>query len=91
MYIIPIKKEELFALVSRLKNEQDECTRGSGIVGGHLHIVIDDGNTCRGDVQFCLDEAEQESCGVCTLIATGMLQFSESDLDQFYKDNWGLR
>lgn len=68
---------EVLPLVHRLYRGDDPCVpHHSGNVGGHLHIVLDDGNVERGHVQFCLDEARKDGCVTCIRIAELMIQMS---------------
>lgn len=60
---------EVVLLVNRLYSGVDLCTRGSGGLGGHLHIVVDDSNVQDHHVQYCLDEARADKCATCTVIA----------------------
>lgn len=62
--------------VHRLYQGRDECSRDSGSVGGHLHIVLDDGNIEDGHVQFCLDEARRDACETCIRLAELLLEMS---------------
>jgi hypothetical protein len=69
---------EVLPLVRRLYNEDDLCSRNSGIVGGHLHIVLDDGNVEDSNVQFCLQEAIKDHCATCIRLAELLLLMSKT-------------
>ncbi len=69
---------EVAPLVRALYRGDDECSRGSGNVGGHLHIVLDDGNIETGHVSFCLDRALEDDCETCARLARVLLQMSRT-------------
>lgn len=69
---------EVLPLVRSLYRGLDLCTRDSGGVGGHLHIVLDDGNITDSDVRFCLDEARHDKCATCVKIAELLMQMSRT-------------
>jgi hypothetical protein len=69
---------DVLPLACRLYHEEALCTRHTGNVGGHLHIVLDDGNERDSDVQFCLDEALQDKCDTCITIARLLLRMSKT-------------
>jgi hypothetical protein len=60
---------DMMPFVNELYRGEVECNRGLGSVGGHLHIVLDDGNTETEHVQHCLDYALEERCAVCIGLA----------------------
>lgn len=45
-------------------------------VGGHLHIVLDDGNVQDDDLAYCLDRAREDGCAACYALALILLQMS---------------
>jgi hypothetical protein len=47
-------------------------------VGGHLHIVLDDGNIEDGSVRFCLDAARGANCAPCAELAEKLLEMSKT-------------
>lgn len=69
---------EVLPLVNQLYLEEDPCTKDAGCVGGHLHIVLDDGNIEDGCVQFCLDQAIEDNCPTCRTIAEQLMQMSKT-------------
>ena len=64
--------------VIRLYRGDDPCSRNSGVVGGHLHIVLDDQNVNDGHVAFCLEEARKDQCRTCTHLAETLLRMSRT-------------
>lgn len=69
---------EVLPLVRDLYRGLAPCTRDAGRVGGHLHIVLDDGNTEDNHVQFCLDSATKDNCTTCIKLAELMLKMSKT-------------
>lgn len=67
---------EVLPLVHALYRGEAPCTRGSGGVGGHLHVVLDDGNVEHGHVRWCLDSAVSDGCGTCADLARLMLRMT---------------
>jgi hypothetical protein len=78
----------VLALVSELYDGDVDCTRGSGIVGGHLHIVLDDGNTDASQVRWCLTNAIADGCKPCIEIADKMLILSDTQRERVYREHW---
>ena len=72
-------------LVTRLYSGEDPCTRGTGPVGGHLHIVLDDGNLANHHVDFCLLSAMSEKCATCTELAHLLMAMSRTQRAKLYK------
>ncbi len=77
-------KPTTLELIQRLYNAEDPCTMGTGIVGGHLHIVLDDGNVEDHHVQWYLDLAKEEGCHTCETLATRLLELSEEERQSLY-------
>jgi len=75
---------ELLTKTRCLYSGDDECTTGAGCVGGHLHIVLDDGNVSDSHVSFCLVEARRDSCETCMAIAKHLLLLSGAQRLVFY-------
>lgn len=69
---------DVLPMVRRLYRGDDPCSRGSGSVGGHLHIVLDDGNVEDGHVSYCLEEAMADQCETCVKLATLLRQMSRT-------------
>ena len=65
-----------------LYNYDNPCTRRTGGVGGHLHIVLDDNNVDDYSVKLCLDEAEKDHCTTCIELAQVLMMMS---MTQRYK------
>ena len=63
-------------LVRLLYSEEVACTRGTGIVGGHFHLALDEHNCKTEHVQFGLDAARAENCALCIEIGEKMLRMS---------------
>ena len=63
-------------LVLRLYREEDPCSLNAGGVGGHMHIVLDDGNVERSNVEFCINAARKDHCTTCLTIGELMLRMS---------------
>ena len=69
---------EVLSLVRRLYAQDDPCTRDAGCVGGHLHIVLDDGNVEDGHVAFCLTKAQEDGCTTCITLAGLLMRMSKT-------------
>jgi len=69
---------EVEPLVQRLYDGTAPCSRDAGCVGGHLHIVLDDGNIEDGHVQYCLDSATCDDCVTCIKLAKLLTQMSRT-------------
>jgi hypothetical protein len=54
----------------------DETSRPSG---GNLHIALDDGNSDRGSVEFCLAQAERYGDVVGVKLARALLALDDDD------------
>lgn len=79
---------EVLLLVRRLYDGEDECTRHSGIVGGHLHIVLDDGNVKTSHVDWCIEEAEKDNCVTCLSLARKLRTMSLTQRGKIYRRRW---
>lgn len=55
------------------------------VVGGHLHIVLSDGNTNHGHVRYCLEVAEKAEDWVGAALAKVLLELSEEEIQQVYE------
>jgi hypothetical protein len=82
---------EVLPTVRELYDGDRECSRGSGNVGGHLHIVLDDGNTDTGCVAACLEDAKKDGCSTCAEIAEKLLTMSETQRTRLYNEKWRTR
>lgn len=51
-----------------------------------LHIVLDDGNTSRRDVEFCLKYAEENDCQQCLRLGLKLLGLSEAGIEWIYEN-----
>lgn len=67
---------EVLPLVRALYAETLPCSFETGRVGGHLHVVLDDGNISDGMIEACLRDAQQENCTTCARIASLLLQMT---------------
>lgn len=74
-------------LVNDLYRKVSKCSRGSGGVGGHLHIVLDDGNVEDGSVQFCVNEATKDRCETCCQLALKLLTMSPTQRRRLYREH----
>lgn len=52
--------------------------------GGHLHIVLDDGNIDDDDVEFCLQSAKQNGDFDGVRLATKLLAMSKTQRRKLY-------
>lgn len=82
---------EVQALIARLYDGEDACTRETGNVGGHLHVVLDDGNVDDSDVEFCLTEASSETCCPCLAIGLFLRDIPAEKRWEMYEAGWGRR
>jgi len=80
--------KEVLPLVNELYrgNGDVPCNRGSGIVGGHLHIVLDDGNTDTYFVESCLEYAIKDGCQACIDLARKLLPMSPTQRNRLYRE-----
>jgi len=69
---------EVLPLIHRLYSGEDSCSRYSGCVGGHLHIVLADTNVEDHMVRYCLEEALKDECETCIKLARLLLQMSQT-------------
>ena len=56
-------------------------------VGGNLHIVLDDGNVKDSNVQFCLNQAEENGDVKGVELAKILLQMSKTQRLKLYADH----
>jgi len=60
--------------------------------GGHLHIVLDDGNIEHCHIATCFWQCQAYKDYLGMLIATILLYYSEDELCDMYDDDWwGMR
>jgi hypothetical protein len=78
---------EALPLVNDLYSGRTLCTRDSGGVGGHLHIVLDDGNTDDGMVQFCIEEATRDCCAPCRELGQKIRAMSPTQRQRLYLEH----
>lgn len=69
---------DVLPLVRRLYKDIDVCSRGSGCVGGHLHIVLDDCNVEDGHVAYCYEQAKLDDCDTCVALCKLLLEMSKT-------------
>jgi hypothetical protein len=74
-----MSKEELTKKIRDLYYEEAPCTRETGSVGGHMHIVLDDENVEDEHVKFCIGEAEEDDCKTCIEIGLALLRLTEDE------------
>ena len=81
---------KILKLVRDLYNEKTKCSTETGRCGGHLHIVLDDGNLKDSDVRFCIKNAIADRCKVCAHISMLMLLLTQTQRNFVYsnKHNW---
>jgi hypothetical protein len=61
------------------------------VVGGNLHVVLDDGNVESEFIIFCRAEAEKNKDSFGIFLCDILLTFSEDELDKMYnEDFWGM-
>ena len=60
------------------------------LTGGSLHIVLDDGNWHRSDIEFCLSIAEEKHDYVGISIAKLLLLAPDVVLEEFGSVGWGI-
>jgi hypothetical protein len=60
---------DVLPFARRLYSGEAPCVWGTGSVGGHLHIVLDDGNTRDCHVDACLEQARLDNCQTCISLA----------------------
>jgi hypothetical protein len=59
--------------------------------GGHLHIVLDDGNIEHANILWCREGCQKAGDKDGVFIANVLLCFSEEELQDMYdKDWWGM-
>jgi len=73
---------QALSLIRALYAESAPCTRGTGCVGGHLHVVLDDCNLEPHFIESALEHAQADKCGPCTEIAQLLLRMSAAQLDE---------
>jgi hypothetical protein len=88
-----------------IKNQKAEIIRvlvneyySENPAGGSLHITLDDGNYRKKDIEFCLKNAKENSDYWGELIATMLLEFSESEVEYIVEtygydesNNWNYK
>jgi len=79
---------EVIPMVRALYDGDAECTTGAGLVGGHLHIVLDDGNIETGHVDFCLNSATVDNCDTCMRLAQKLKAMSPTQRCRVYREKW---
>lgn len=66
------------------KADREFCTTGAAIVGGHLHVVLDDGNTeC---VAGCREAAERDKCAPCIALCDLLDKLNVEEREQVFND-----
>lgn len=80
---------EVLPLVHRLYRGVDPCTRDAGLIGGHLHIVIDDGNVEDGHVAYCLEEARKDQCQTCITLGELLIKMSKTQRSRLSAEAYG--
>ena len=59
--------------------------------GGHLHIVLDDGNIEHSNISWCRNQCEEAGDTFGMFLADILLLFTEEELQEMYdKDWWGM-
>ena len=58
--------------------------------GGYLHNVLDDGNLSEKEIWYCQYQCEFYKDTFGHFIATLMRHFTEDELENLYKDHWGM-
>ena len=61
------------------------------LCGGCLHIITDDGNYLKKDVEFCLQNAIDNNCLWAETIARLFMDFTEEELKQVIEEPWDIR
>ncbi len=56
--------------------------------GGSLHIVLDDGNTARGHVEWCRDYARGCLDADGFDLAEDLLELTDAEVARVYRDLW---
>lgn len=56
--------------------------------GGHLHIVLEDGNIHKGHIRGCEHDAKTNGDTFGVFIAHLMQNFRENELETFYDNDW---
>lgn len=67
---------EVLPLVQALYRGETACTKGG--VGGHLHVVLDDGNVDDGNVAGSIIYAREEGCTSCIELGELLLCMSKT-------------
>lgn len=62
--------------------------QGDNAAGGHLHIVLDDGNTEWHHVDWCYKIAAENGDYLGALICDVLLCFSEEEREMMYENDW---
>ena len=78
---------EVMPLVNALYSGEHECTKGTGIVGGHLHVLLDDGNVEDYFAENCLDLAKKDQCTTCIELAELIVRMSMTQRLRLYREH----
>ena len=67
---------------------QNYLDRPENVVGGNLHIVLDDGNLEDHHIQFCISRAAEAGDKEGIALGDALLELSMTQRKKLYKNNW---
>ena len=76
-------REEVSKLV------KDYYAKPDNLVGGNLHVVLDDGNIQDYHIELCLKQAEEERDEDGIILAKALLEMSLTQRKKIYLDTIG--
>ena len=76
---------DVMPMVRDLYAGKRPCTRHTEIMGGHLHILLDDGNVTDHHATFCLEEAQKDGCANCVELAQKLVVMSQTQRLKLYR------
>ena len=78
------KIQKAFAIITLIETYYKYSTENS------LHMVLEDGNTRKSDIQYCRKFAIEHQDYLAELISTLLLDFTETEINSIIEEPWKI-